>query len=70
MGISINKFIDFDKKKKLFYDNIYFDDYKICVKIPLSEDEGIKKKTKVRIEKEIKVKKFDLVKYTYLLSYD
>ena len=58
-----SKFIDFDKSKEIFYDNLYIDDYKIVVKIPL-----IKKRD--RFYKKIKIKEFDLGRYTYLLSYD
>lgn len=58
-----SKFIDFDKYKEIFYDNLYIDDYKIVVKVPL-----IKKKD--RQYKKIKITEFDLGRYTYLLSYD
>lgn len=58
-----SKFIDFDKYKEIFYDNLYIDDYKIVVKIPL-----IKKND--RLYKKIKIAEFDLGRYTYLLSYD
>ena len=58
-----SKFIDFDKSKEIFYDNLYIDDYKIVVKMPL-----IKKRD--RFYKKIKIKEFDLGRYTYLLSYD
>ena len=59
-----SKFIDFDKEKKIFYNNLYVDDFKIVIKMPC-----------VCPEKEIdqnfiKIEKFDLGKYTYLLSYD
>ena len=56
------KFIDYDKGKKIFYDNLYLDDFKIVVKIPLSSKDNSKKD-------DIKIKKFNLEKYTYLLSY-
>ena len=58
-----SKFIDFDKYKEIFYDNLYIDDYKIVVKMPL-----IKKRD--RFYKKIKIREFDLGRYTYLLSYD
>ena len=57
------KFIDYDKGKKIFYDNLYLDEFKIVVKIPLSCKSKKKKKDV------IKVKKFNLERYTYLLSY-
>ena len=35
--LTISKFLDFDKNKNIFYDNIYLDDYRIVVKVPLIE---------------------------------
>jgi len=61
---SINKFLDFDKGRKIFYDNIYFAKEKLVVKIPIVQKGKNKKKPK-----EIKLCKFDLGKYTYLLAY-
>jgi len=60
--LTTSKFIDFDKYNEIFYDNLYIDDFKIVVKMPL-----IKKK-RVRC-KDMKISRFDLGKYTYLLSY-
>ena len=54
------KFIDFDKNRRKFYNNLYLDDAKLVIKIPLIGEKG----------EELKVEKFDLTKYTYLLSYD
>jgi len=59
---TISKFLDFDKDKNVFYDNMYLDDYKIVVKVPLVE--------KQKAEKDMKINRFDLTKYTFLLSYD
>ncbi|MFX1260105.1 MAG: hypothetical protein ACFFAN_19830 [Promethearchaeota archaeon] len=59
--IHIQKFIDWDKSRNVFYNNIYLENYKIVVKMPL-----IPKKDS---EEEIKIKKFDLEKYTYLCDY-
>lgn len=56
------KFIDYDKYKKVFYNNLYLDDFKIVVKMPLYSKELSQKE-------DLKVKKFNLEKYTYLLSY-
>ena len=58
-----SKFIDYDKYNKVFYDNLYIKEFKICVKIPL-----VCKKKKPQKDN-IKIKEFDLGKYTYLLSY-
>lgn len=60
--LMMSMFIDWDKYKNRFYNNIYLEDYKIVVKMPLI--------TRKKSEREIKIKKFDLTKYTYLVSYD
>ncbi len=61
---TINKFLDFDKYKKVFYDNLYLSQEKLVVKIPIVQKGKNKKKPK-----ELKISKFDLGKYTYLLAY-
>lgn len=58
----VGKFIDFDKYKRRFYNNLYLDDIKIVVKMPLIKEKESKE--------DLKVEKFDLAKYTYLLAYD
>ncbi len=59
-----SKFIDFDKDRKIFYNNLYIDDFKIVIKMPcVSPEKDIDQNL-------IKIEKFDLVKYTYLLSYE
>jgi hypothetical protein len=60
--LTISKFLDFDKYKEIFYDNMYLDDYKIVVKLPLTK--------KQKAGKDMKINRFDLTKYTFLLSYD
>lgn len=60
--ISIQKFIDWDKFENIFYNNLYLENYKIVIKIPLIPKEEKKD--------EIKIRKFDLEKYTFLISYD
>ena len=59
--ITISMFLDWDKYKNCFYNNLYLEDYKIVLKIPLIKDKLIKD--------DIKIKKFNLTKYTYLVSY-
>jgi hypothetical protein len=61
-GFNVSKFIDFDKEGNTFYDNVYLDDYKIVVKMPL-----LKKR---KDSKEIQIKKFTLENYTFLFSYE
>ena len=63
-GLATSKFIDFDKYEKIIYNNLYLDDFKIVIKMPCV---GVKKKLDQNI---IKIEKFDLGKYDYLLSYD
>lgn len=60
--ISIQKFIDWDKFENVFYNNLYLENYKIVVKMPLVPRKEPKN--------EIKIKKFDLENYTFLISYD
>ncbi|MFX1379709.1 MAG: hypothetical protein ACFFA4_11530 [Promethearchaeota archaeon] len=60
--ILIQKFIDWDKFKNVFYNNFYLQNYKIVIKMPLVPRKSDKE--------EIKLKKFDLEKYTFLVSYD
>jgi hypothetical protein len=60
--IFLKKFIDFDKFKKVFYDNFYFDDGNIVLKIPLVEI--------LNSSEDIRIEYFNLAKYTYLLAYD
>ena len=57
----IQKFIDWDKCKNIFYDNIYLENQKIVIKMPLIHTEVS--------EDDIKIKKFDLEKYTFLINY-
>ncbi len=59
--VELRKFIDWDKFKNVFYNNFYLEKYKIVIKMPL-----IPKKEN---ESDIKIKKFNLEKYTYLCSY-
>lgn len=59
--VEMRKFIDWDKFKNTFYNNIYLDNYKIVIKMPFIPKQDS--------EPDIKIKKFDLEKYTYLCSY-
>ena len=58
----VQKFIDWDKFENVFYNNFYLDKYKIVIKMPLVPRKDLKD--------EIKIRKFDLEKYTFLISYD
>ena len=60
--ITISMFLDWDKYKNWFYNNLYLEDYKVVIKIPLIKDKPKKN--------DLKIKKFNLAKYTYLVSYE
>ncbi|MBY9003078.1 MAG: hypothetical protein KGD73_03830 [Candidatus Lokiarchaeota archaeon] len=60
--ITISMFLDWDKYKNCFYNNLYLEDYKVVIKIPLIKDKPRKD--------DLKIKKFNLAKYTYLVSYE
>ncbi len=57
----VQKFIDWDKCKNIFYNNIYLKNQKIVIKMRLIPTEDS--------EDDIKIKKFDLEKYTFLINY-
>ncbi len=60
--ISVSMFLDWCKYKNIFYNNLYLEEYDWVIKMPL-----IPQGSETR--NDIKLKKFDLTKYTYLLSY-
>jgi len=60
--LAISMFLDWDKYKNRFYNNLYLENYKVVVKIPLIKNKHRKD--------ELKIKKFNLAKYTYLVSYE
>ena len=62
VNVKVRKFIDFDKIARKFYNNIYLDDYKIVVKMPLTKEKNSRE--------DIKIENFNLTKYTYLLAYN
>jgi len=59
----LGQFIDFDKSEKIFYNNLYLDDYKIVIKVPIGDVDYRKTSSKVKIEK------FDLTNKAFILSY-
>ena len=62
--MNLNKFLDFDKNKQVFYYNMYLKEYKFVIKIPISKLE------KEKYMEEAKIEKFNLTKYTFLLNYE
>ncbi|MHA1272502.1 MAG: hypothetical protein ACTSVV_19095 [Promethearchaeota archaeon] len=57
----MKRFIDFDKRNKILYDNLWIDDLKIVIKIPIIINEDT--------PKEIIIGKFNLSECLYLLEY-
>ena len=55
------KHIDYDQIEQIFYDNIYFEKSDVVLKIPLLS------LIKQISNDDIKIEKFDLSKYTYLI---
>ncbi len=55
--------IDYDQIEQIFYDNIYFDNSGIVLKIPLIS------LMKNISNEDIKIEKFDLTRYIYLLHH-
>ena len=58
--LNVSKYLDFDKKNKIFYNSLYLDEFKIVVKIPLTSPQSSSSPEHIKIER------FDLAKYTYL----
>jgi hypothetical protein len=64
-NLEISRFIDLDKNKNRFYNNIYLENFDLVIKMPIS-----KNTTKnSNAPQEIKIEKFDLTKYIYLVDY-
>jgi len=61
-GISISMFLDWCKYTNVFYNNLYLEDYDWVIKMPIIPQGS-------ETQNEIKLKKFNLTRYTYLLSY-
>ena len=50
----------------MFYDNIWLDEQKIVIKMPLTSESYSEKYPKM----DFKIEEFSLANYTYLLAYD
>lgn len=59
----LNKFIDFNKNERIYYNNLYLDEYKIVIKIPLSRP------YKNGLIYDIKIEEFNLADSIYIFSY-
>ncbi len=60
----VNKFIDFNKNERIFYNNLYLYEYKLVIKIPLSLA------YKKGIINDIKIEEFNLADSIYFFSYN
>jgi len=59
--LKFSLFIDFDQKKNVMYNNLYLPEFDVVVKQKIN-----KRKPN---SQSIKIEKFNLAKYTYLLDY-
>ncbi len=57
----IKLFIDFNKSDNSLYDNLYIEDFKIVIKIPMGEKDNL--------PGHIKIERFSLVNEVFLTSY-
>ena len=60
----LKKFVDYDKKNGLLYDNLYFNDIKFVIKIPYQDSR------KVGSINNIRIAKFNLTDSIYISNYD
>ena len=59
----LNKFVDFNKSERIFYNNLYLNEYNVVIKIPLYLS------NKKRLIHDIKIEKFNLANSIYFFSY-
>lgn len=62
MVVVLKKFINFDKNRNIFYDNLWINEEKIVVKMPLLEDHDLKYN--------LKIEEFNLANNVFILAYD
>ncbi len=54
-------YLDLDKNNDQIHDNVFLNDYKIVIKVPLLENQNVRNR--------IKIKKFNLSHSVFLTSY-
>ncbi|MEJ2250825.1 MAG: hypothetical protein P8Y97_14380 [Candidatus Lokiarchaeota archaeon] len=59
--LKLSMFIDFDKQKEKFYNNIYIENFRVVVKMPFIQREDPKEN--------INIDRFDLNNYIYICDY-
>jgi len=60
----LKKFVDYDKKKELLYDNLYLNDLKFVIKIPFQDS---RKEGSIN---NIRIVKFNLTDSIFISNYD
>ena len=60
----LKKFVDYDKKNGLLYDNLYLNDIKFVIKIPFQDS---RKEGSIN---NIRIAKFNLTDSVYISNYD
>ncbi|TFF97814.1 MAG: hypothetical protein EU541_07700 [Promethearchaeota archaeon] len=63
--IKISRFIDLEKNKSQFYTNIFLEKEHIVIKTPFT----IKRSENNNTDMNLKIERFDLTKYIYLVDY-
>jgi hypothetical protein len=57
----LRMFIDYDKEKEKFFNNIYIENYRVVLKMPFIQNEDQ--------QKNIKIDKFNLNDFIYICDY-
>jgi len=60
----LNKFVDFNKNNGIFYDNLYLNDVKFVIKMPLPD---LKKELLID---NIRIEEFNLTNSIFIFNYD
>jgi len=60
----LNKFVDFNKNNGIFYDNLYLNDVKFVIKMPLPD---LKKEILIN---NIRIEEFNLANSIFIFNYD
>jgi hypothetical protein len=60
----LNKFVDFSKNKGIFYDNLYLNDVKFVIKMPIPD-----LKKEILIDN-IRIEEFNLANSIFIFNYD
>ncbi|TFG13278.1 MAG: hypothetical protein EU535_05100 [Promethearchaeota archaeon] len=64
MENQLNKFVDFSKNNGIFYDNLYLNDVKFVIKMPLPD-----LKKEILIDN-IRIEEFNLANSVFIYNYD